>query len=69
MSVWRRRLLVAAVTVALLGGCSRAPYMVVFNATGTTLTILRTPPYDADATIPPNTARRLRFPDAMRLAV
>lgn len=68
MSALRPTLIAGAVALTI-AACARAPYMVVFNATGTPLTIQRTAPYDADATIASGEARRLRFPDAMRLTV
>jgi hypothetical protein len=61
---------VACVAVILaITACSRAPHVIVFNRTGDSLTIQRTPPYEADMAIAPGGARRIRFPDSMELTV
>jgi len=68
MSALRRALLGAALATAV-AACTRAPYMVLFNAAGVPLTIRQTPPYDGDLTVAPGATLRARFPDAMRLEV
>jgi len=67
----RRPLALVAGVVAILAvaACSRAPHLVVYNRTGVPLTIQRTPPYESDVTIAPDTTQRVRFPDAMQLIV
>lgn len=67
MRAWS--LLAGAVAVATIAACTRAPYLIVFNRTEVPLTIQRTPPYETDVTIAPGSAQRVRFPDAMELAV
>jgi len=65
----RRSLLAGAVAVVTIAACTRAPYLIVFNRTSMPLTIRRTPPYESDVMIPPGSAQRARFPDAMQLTV
>ena len=64
-----RSLLAGAVAVMSIAACTRAPYLIVFNRTGVPLTIQRTPPYESDMTIEPDSAHRARFPDSMQLTV
>ena len=61
--------LLAAAAIVVVAACSRAPHLVVYNRTGVSLTIERTPPYESDVTIAPEAKQRLRFPDAMQLTV
>ena len=69
MSMRATALLAGTAVILAIAACTRAPHLLVFNRTGAPLTIRRTPPYEADVTIAPGAAQRMRFPDSMELTV